>query len=371
MIYFQHLFSDGRRRSMKDLTVLLSASGSPSIPGLIDCFKKNGERNIRVVGMDMADEPSAKYLVDSFYVVPAATAPNYCDIVLDICRREKVDIYFPNISAEVSAVSKRREDFLELGTLISTSNQEAVSIANNKLSLYKYLENKGISVPKYYGVHSLEDFYKGCEYLGYPKTPVCLKIVDGSGSRGVRIIDASRNRFNIFVNEKPNSFFVAYDDMVSILQEADEFHEMLMVEYLPGNEYTVDLLAEHGEVKYMVGRENLVSLMSIAQESEVKEDLEAYSMSESVVKALCLDGNVGFDFMRDKDGKAVLMDLNPRITATVSVIAAAGVNLPYLRIKQLLNEELPRVTPCYGTRLKRRYGEIYTDVNGNKIEIGN
>lgn len=354
---------------MKDLTILLSASGSPSMPGLIDCFRNNGERNIRIVGMDMSDEPSAKFLVDSFYTVPIATADNYCDVVLDICKREKVDIYFPNISAEVTVVSKRKRDFQSIGTIISAANQDAVDIVNNKLCLYKYLQDKGISVPKFFGVHSLEDFYKGCEYLGYPQTPICIKIVDGSGSRGVRIIDAKRNRYQIFVNEKPNSFFVAFDDMISILSEADEFHEMVMVEYLPGNEYTVDLLAENGNVKYMVGRENIVSLMSIAQESVVTEDIEAYNMSKKVIKALNLEGNIGFDFMRDVNGHAILMDLNPRITATVSVIAAAGVNLPYLRIKQLLGEKLPNVKPSYGTRLKRRYSEIYTAVNGNRIVI--
>lgn len=355
---------------MRRITILLSASGSPSIPGLIDCFKQNGERDIRIVGMDMAEEPSARYLVDAFYHVPAAMSPDYVDIVLNICQKEHVDIYFPNISAEVTAVSKRRKEFERIGTILSISNPAAVEIANNKLKLYEFLEKKGIYVPEFYGVHSLEDFKEGCKALGYPQRPVCLKIVDGSGSRGVRIIDEKRNRYRIFVDEKPNSLFVAYDDMLSILADADDFHEMLLVEYLPGNEYTVDLLADNGNVKYIVGRENVISLMSIAQESIVKEDVEAYEMSKAVVNALGLDGNIGFDYMRDQNGKAILMDLNPRITATVSVIAAAGVNLPYLRVKQLLKEELPAVSPSYGTRLKRRYGEIYTDPTGKRIEIG-
>lgn len=355
---------------MKELTVLLSASGSPTIQGLIKCFKNNGERIIRVVGMDMSNEPSAKYLVDQFYSVPVATADNYCDIALEICRKENIDIYFPNISSEVTTVSKRINEFQKIGTIVSVANQDTVVIANNKLRLYEFLQSKGVNVPKYYGIHSLEDFYEGCKYLGYPSTPVCLKIVDGSGSRGVRIIDATKNRYKIFVNEKPNSFFVAYEDMVSILQEADEFHEMLMVEYLPGNEYTVDLLAENGKVKYMVGRENVVSMMSIAQESIVREDHEAYEISKMVIEVLGLDGNIGFDFMRDAEGHAILMDLNPRITATVSVIAAAGVNFPYLRVKQLLGERLPEVKPNYGTRLKRRYSEIYTDSAGMRIDIG-
>ena len=121
---------------LKDLTVLLSASDSPSMPGMIDCLRSNGERKIRTVGVDMSSEPSAKYIVDSFYKVPAATDPQYCDMMLDICRKEKVDIYFPTISAEVSTVSKRKAEFDAIGTKLSISDPKAVAIANNKLKAY-------------------------------------------------------------------------------------------------------------------------------------------------------------------------------------------------------------------------------------------
>ena len=354
---------------LKDLTVLLSASDSPSMPGMIDCLRNNGERKIRTVGVDMSSEPSAKYIVDSFYQVPAAVDPQYCDIVLDICKKEKVDIYFPTISAEVSTVSKRKAEFEAIGTMLSISDPKAVVIANNKLKAYEFLQTKGIPVPKYYGVHSVQDFIDGCKALGYPENPVCLKIVDNSGSRGVRIIDAKRNRYQIFAHEKPNSFFTSYEDMLSILKSVEKLDEMMLVEYMPGNEYTVDLLADHGRVLYMAGRENVVSLMSIAQESIVTKIDSAYETSREIVEALRLDGNIGFDFMKNADGVPVLMDINPRITATVSVIAAAGINLPYLRIKQLLEEPLPECHIDYGTRLKRRYGEIYTDSKGERIRL--
>jgi carbamoyl-phosphate synthase large subunit len=85
------------------------------------------------------------------------------------------------------------------------------------------------------------------------------------------------------------------------------------------------------------------------------------------VKALKMSGNVGFDFMRNDAGEAVLMDINPRITATVSVIAAAGLNLIYMRVKQLLGEELPEVNIDYGTFLRRRYLETFTDSKGGLI----
>ena len=355
---------------LKDITVLVSAAGSPTMPGQLNCYRANGERNIRVVGVDMSDEPSTKYMVDAFYQVPAATDAGYCDIILDICEKEKVDVYFPNISAEVSAVVARQDDFSRIGTMISVADPKAVEIANNKLKTYEFLRSRGIPVPQFYGVHSVQDFIGGCEIMGYPSKPVCLKIVDNSGSRGVRIIDAKRDRYQIFAHEKPNSFFTSYEDMLSILESAECLDEMMLVEYMPGNEYTVDLLADHGKVLYMAGRENVVSMMSIAQESIVAKIDSAYETSMAIVEALKLDGNIGFDFMKNAKGVPVLMDINPRITATVSVIAAAGLNLPYLRIKQLLGESLPECHIDYGTRLKRRYGEIYTNSKGNIVNLG-
>ncbi len=352
---------------LSDLTILVSASSSPSMPGQIKCYRQNGERNVRIIGIDMSGDPSAKYLVDGFYQVPAATDEHYCDDVLEICRKEKVNLYFPTISAEVSAISKRESDFRRIGTLLSISDYKAVEIANNKLRAYEYLKERGVPVPGFYPVHSVQDFIDGCEKLGYPEKPVCLKLVGNSGSRGVRIIDASRNRYEIFAHEKPNSFYTSYEDMLQVLHSAWKLDEMMLVEYMPGNEYTVDLLADHGKVMYIAGRENLVSLMSIAQESVVTKSDSAYDTSTKIVQALGLDGNIGFDFMKDAEGVPFLMDINPRITATVSLFAAAGLNLPYLRIKQLLGEPMPACTVHYGTRLKRRYSEMFTDSNGELI----
>lgn len=354
----------------RDITVLMSASSSPSMPGMIKCFKNVKERNIRVVGVDMSDDPSAKFMVDAFYQVPAASAPNYADIMLDICKKEKVDVYFPNVSAEVSAVVARKDEFEALGVKLSVSNMESVAISNNKLKTYETLEKAGIPVPRYYGVHTVEDFVEGMKYMGYPEKPVCIKIVDGSGSRGVRIIDSTKSRYDIFVKEKPNSFYISYDDMLSMLQSAPApLHEMMLVECMHGPEFTVDLLAEKGKALYIVGRNNVDSLMSIAQASVLQYDELAYKVSEQVIDLLKMDGNVGFDFMRNDKEEAVLMDINPRITATISIMAAGGVNLPYLRVKQLLGEELPACEPQFGTRIRRRYGEMFTDKDGNQIEF--
>uniref|UniRef100_UPI00405622CE ATP-grasp domain-containing protein n=1 Tax=Agathobacter sp. TaxID=2021311 RepID=UPI00405622CE len=354
---------------MQSVTVLLSAAGSPTIPGLLKCFRNNGEREIRIVGVDMVDDPTIKFMVDVFYPVPVVDDESYVDVILEICRKEHVDVYFPNISAELFAVAERIDEFRVIGTRVSIADINAVLVVNNKLRTYEVLKENGFKIPRYYPVRSIRDFEKGCIMLGYPENAVCLKLVSSSGSRGVRIIDATRDRYKIFAHEKPNSFFTSYEDMLSILRVAEKLDEMMLVEYMPGNEYTVDLLAEAGEVLYIAGRENIVSMMSIAQKSIVSKIDSAYEICKQVVKIFNYSGNIGFDFMKDVDGMPVLMDINPRITATVSVIAAAGINLPYLRLKQLLGESLPKCTLDYGTSLVRRYGEYVTNSSGQLIDF--
>lgn len=359
---------------MKAITVLLTASGSQFAPGIIKCLKKNGEREIRVVGADMSNDPSNKFLVDSFYCVHSTSSPLYVDDILKICEKEHVDILLPQMSAELPVYLENLKRFEEIGTKVSMTASPNVNIANNKLRLFEFMKKNNIETPKFADAHSFAEFKSGLFELGYPYKPVVVKIPESSGARGVRVIDESKSKYEIFAHEKPTSVYVSYEDMKSILLDAEKnlgkgyFPELMLMEYLPGDEYDIDLLAEDGKVLYTAGRRNPEMVMSISQTSILERNERAEMVAESLVKALNLDGNLGFDFKFDENGEAQLLEINPRIDATVSIFAAGGLNLPYLRIKQLLGETLPVVEVKYGTRLKRLYMEVFTDGEGNFIQ---
>lgn len=354
---------------MRDIKVLLTAAGSPSSPGIIGCLKNNGERNIFVVGTDMKTDATISQMCDLVRLVPPATAENYVDALLKICIDEKIDVLIPGISVELPKLQKRRKEFEAVGTKVSVSDGEGLLIANDKIALYEYMQEQGFRIPAFRVAKTMGEFVDACSSLGYPKKAVCVKIKDGSGSRGVRVIDPSKSRFDIFVGEKPNSFFTTYEDMISVLREAKEFPELLIMDYLPGMEYSVDLLAEQGKTLYIVGRESNIINASIPQEATLAYNEEAYQLSKEIVESLGLDGNVDLDFKFDENGHPQLMEINPRIAATLSVCAAGGCNLLYLRVKQLLGEELPTIDINYGVKLKRRYHELFCDKEGNAVKI--
>ena len=345
----------------------MTAAGSPSMPALASCFRNINERHIRIIGTDMKMDPTIEQFVDKCYFAPAAVDPTYIDRLLEICKKEQVDVLMPGISDELLPLCNRKSEFEEIGTKVSVSNAYSIEVCTNKRKFYDFLAESGIKTPAYRKVTTLEDFDTAVRELGYPSRKVCLKAVVSSGSRGVRIIDASRSRADILFGEKPNSLFTTYEDLRSILAEVDSFPEIMAMEYIPGREYSVDLVADNGKVLYICGRNSDVVNASIPMEGSLSKDEEAYALCERIVKLLELDGNADFDFKYDSEGHAVLMEINPRQAATMAVFRAGGINLLYLRVKQLLGEELPECDIKYGTRFKRRYGELYSDKDGVAI----
>jgi len=331
------------------------------MPGIASCLKENGEREIYLIGTDMKVDKTIEQIVDECILVPPVSDENYVESLLEICRKKHVDILIPGISDELLLLCEREEEFKKAGTKISISNRQSIEICVNKIRFYDFATENGITMPKYCRVSNLEEFDSACEYLGYPEKGFVIKTTESSGSRGVRIIDPRKSRADILFNEKPNSLFASLEDVKSILLEAGEFPEMMAMEYLPGREYSVDVLADNGEILYMCGRDSNIVNASIPMDAVLAKNEEAYEICRKIVKLLRISGNADFDFKFDETGHPVLMEVNPRMAATMAIFKAGGLNLLYLRVKQLLGETLPvNIEVKYGVRMKRRYLEQFS-----------
>ena len=342
---------------MRDVTVLITACGNVYMPGTTASIKNNGERNIRLIGADMNRDDTILQMVDKYYTVPRGDAPEYADSILDICIKEHVDVVIPIMSVELETLARNADKFAEAGVSLSVSSLESLKIANNKLALFEYMQENEIPCPKFLPVNSVEDVDKAIEQIG---VPVVFKTTEGSGSRGMRIIDPSKSRFDILFHEKPTSAYVTLQEFKETLQEGD-MPQMLAMEYLPGHEYSVDLLCENGKVFYSLCRRGLNVQTSIILDGVVEDKPEITGLCSRIAQQLKLTGNIGFDVKERADGTPVIMECNPRATAGISEFAASGVNLLYLNVKRCLGEPLPELTPKYGVIMKRRYMEMYWD----------
>ena len=294
---------------MKDIKILITAAGSPTWPQMADDLKNNGERNITIIGTDLNVDPTMLQYIDRVFPAPVITDPQYVDVLLNICEKEKVDVLVPGISQELEAIQSRLDEFKALDVKVAICEGEGLSIANDKIKLYRFLESNGFNIPNYRVASDIDSIVNACYEIGYPEKSVCIKISNGAGSRGVRIIDANSSRFEVFINEKPSSAKTTLEDFISILRDATEIPELMIMEYLPGNEYCLDLLADNGDVKYIVGQEIIRQSASTPIVAVIKQEDFVYEQAKKIVALLKLDGNIGFDYKYDASGKLWITEI--------------------------------------------------------------
>jgi carbamoyl-phosphate synthase large subunit len=184
---------------MKAVTVIITGAGAPGAPGVIKSLRGNGERSLRVIGVDASSDAVGFKLADAGYQIPLANAPGFIDKLLEIAVAEKADVILPLVTKELEMLSINKDKFQHEGVIVSVSDYQHLKIANNKGNLLGYMKDKGLPVPRFSILKSKETFVKAVKELGYPDESICFKPVRSSGSRGFRIIDAKINRYKLLL----------------------------------------------------------------------------------------------------------------------------------------------------------------------------
>lgn len=351
---------------MNKLNVLMTGTGAPGAPSIINCLRNNGERELFIVGVDMNEMATCRTKVDRFYKVPSASHPDFISNILDICKMERIDVLTSIVTNELEIFAKEKAEFEKIGTKLSVMDYEPLHIANNKGLLLNSMKNAGIRTPEFRIVKTPEELEHAAYKLGYPKKPIVIKPTFGNGSRGTRILDETKSLYDRFFNEKPNSMYSTLDEVMKIVKEKNIIPEMMIMEFLPGADLSVDILADKGKTLYTSCRRgNVVS--SIMVSSVIDLDFDAIELCKQVTELLKLDGNMGFDTKVDSNGVPQLMEINPRLPAGVVASVAAGINFPYLRIKQVLGEKLPECSVREGVMMQLRNEEVLYNPDGSEL----
>ena len=347
--------------------ILMTGAGAPGYPSILNCLRNNGERELFIVGVDMNPMATCRLKVDKFYQVPVASDPVFIDKVLEICKEEKIQVLISIVTRDVELFAAAKNRFGEVGTIVSVMDYKPLHIANNKGMLLTAMKKGGLPTPDFRVVLTPEELEKAVYELGYPRESVVIKPTFGNGSRGVRILDANKSRYDQFFKEKPNSQYMRFEELKDIIAERNEIPEMVVMEYLPNEEISVDILAEHGETVCFSCRQGVV-ISSIMVSSIIKFNEEAIELAKKITKLLNLDGNIGFDMKVDKNGRPQLMEINPRLPAGVVNTVVAGVNMPYLRIKQVLGEEILDCHVTEGYMMQFRNEEVLYNPDGSLVD---
>jgi len=346
----------------KTITVLLTASGGLGIPSIITCLKNNPEKKkIRVICADISDVPLLHFIADGFHILPRGNSTNYVKSLISLCRKENINVVIPGSGTEIFIISKNIEKFESNNIRVTISNHNSLRILQSKNSTYKFLEENGIPVPNFYSVHNKKEFLKYSKILQYPRFPICFKPSQYSasgGARGFRILRKNNSIYTSILHDKPGSVEIDYDTTLKLFSMNKL--DMLLMEYLPGEEYSVYVLCNRGKMEYCIPqlRQKLQQFYSF--EATVKKNRTINQVCKNIVEKLELDHNINIQMKLSHNRIPKVIEINPRMGGSISLSVAAGVNLPYYSVKLALNEKLPIKKITNNVRMNRYWKELFS-----------
>jgi len=354
---------------METLTVLCTGAGAPGAYGIIKSWRlgaKHEGRKLKIITADMNPEAYGFHFADKGYTIPPGDSPDFIPKILEICKKEGPAVLFSWVDPELLPISKSKSRFEALGIKVALADPQAIETGQNKRRCYEFFKKDGIA-PEFMFAKSSSEFGKAVKGLGFPKKPVCFKPSFSYGMRGFRILKPSASRGEILFKEKPDSAFADFGDVMQTLKEYEKksnLPELIVMEYLDGKEYTVDMLLEGGRPVITIPRLRKMTSRGISTVALLEKNAELIQKAEFVAKKLGLDYNANIQFKYGKSGPK-LIEVQPRLAGTTVACVGAGANLPYLGLKIALGEKIQAPQVKWGTVMKRYWEEVYTDGKGS------
>ena len=284
--------------------VLVTGAGGPAGVAVIRSLLRRGD--VEVYAADMDRWASGIYLVPAQRrrLVPAGRAEHFVDTVLAMCEADGIDVLYPTVDVELPRVAAQRERFTDVGTRIASPELRTLETALDKLSLARACAHVAY-VPR-------------TELVGTPQAlsgwqfPVIVKPRRGAGSRGVRVVTSA------------TELDAVHDD-----------EDLLVQELLPGEEYSVDVLADlDGHVVAAVPRARLRVDSGVA--------VAGVTVHDERLVAIGLTTVANVQLKLTADGTPGLLEVNPRFPGAMPLTIAAGVDMPSLVLDAVLGRALPR-----------------------------
>ena len=343
---------------MKQIRIIITGTGGLVVPSMITSLKEYFE-DIYIVGVDTFEDAVGFHFADAYYTVPFGSNPNYCKELLKISLKEKIQFIIPTSDEETLALAKYKQKFLSNGIKPLCSDYDICKIAFNKGKMLSYLKEKGIETPEFRIPKDCTQFLNFAKELGYPGKKIVLKPNFSRGARGFWVLDSNYDEVYGLLKDR-NRQTNKLERVNEILSKSKLFPSILLMEYLEGEDFNVDVLAKNGESFHIIPSIRLVPKAGPVQVGLVKEDKKVYNLVKKIVKAFKFDYCLNIEVAYNNDKNIpMIYEINARVGAPIVINAAAGVNLLAKAIELAMDIPIKKNTKVRETLMMRYWNELF------------
>lgn len=290
-----------------------------------------------LIGANSIDDHGEYVYEDYIGGIPFVNDPAFIPTLARIVKERDIDAIYPTMDTVITLTKKHEK---ELGCKVIASPADTTEICLSKKLTYERLQGI-VTIPKIYNPSHIED----------SEFPVFAKPIIGYSAKGTKILN-SQEEVNCFLDGKDN---------------------MLVVEYLPGEEFTVDCFTDkEGKLLFSGARKrNRINNGISVNTFFAEEQTEFKEIAEKINSAIQFRGAWFYQVKRNNDGALVLLEIASRLGGSSLLSRAIGVNFALLTLfdafdykvevfKNDYNVVLDRALECkFKTDLK--FDSVYCD----------
>jgi carbamoyl-phosphate synthase large subunit len=315
------------------IRVLVTGAGGPAAVSVIKSLR--ADPTVQLLAADMDPWAAGLYLLPpgARTLIPPGLEPGFATTVLARCAALGVDVLIPTVDAEMRPLNRIRGDFEQAGIELMLAPGPALDRTLDKLALARCCTGR-VPVPRTECLDAALD-------PGSWDYPVVVKPRSGSGSRDISVVASGAE--------------------LASMEPSDEF---IVQEYLPGEEYSIDVLAgADGRVIASVPRVRTRVDSGVSVAGRTLHDPELEHLGASVATATGLTYIANVQARRDTAGRPALLEVNPRAPGALPLTMASGVDMPRLALDSLRGRPVPEHMDFTEVAMVRFLDERFLDLS--------
>lgn len=275
--------------------IFLTAGGGAGTIAATRILKQNS--NNKVLLGDMNSYAAGFKFADQSFVLPAAGAENYLDVVTTIIQEHKVNVFVPLVDEEILKVYALEKNFPSLTILLPAFN-----FAEKMLDKWRFVQTfcqEGLPCPK---------TVLASMSIGDLKYPLIAKPRYGRGSRNVMELCYPQQ-------------IKAYHELTGLPLDM-----ILLQEKIQGVEYTVSVVvSKQGKVHAVVPKQ-ILQKAGVTIAAVTKKVDSIIDCCCAIQEKLCAHGPFNVQLILRDNGEPIVFEINPRYSTTIALTMAAGIN---------------------------------------------
>jgi len=273
-------------------------------------------------------EDHGRFVYDAYIGgLPMHDQPSFAERLADVVRMHRIDAIYPAMDAVAETLQNLAA---ALGVVVIGSSPRATAICASKSATYELLEGVVPLARRFDSVDQVETF------------PIFIKPDRGYGARNTLLAETA---------EAARGFLAR-----------PHVEPMLLLEYLPGAEWTVDCFSDrHGRLRFhgVRGRNRISNGISVNTAPSECHAEDFLAWAQAINQTLRPRGAWFFQARQDSSGRPRLLEVAARLGGSSGLFRCMGVNFALLSTFDAFDLDVDITPNCYVIELDRALDSRY------------